>query len=171
MSATIPKCARPPEPVTALGICFPRFSNCGTPDSSMIDEEIGMPAKRELSVRRLRHLLLASPRSSERVRDRATTWRGALHDPGQSETGGGGRVGMAPGGRRHGRRSGAAPLWARRGRARPAAAGQAGLGGLRASRSVLASRSLSAGRNTERPILKLTATAVSTICFVDSNGG
>jgi hypothetical protein len=65
--ATIPKCARPPEPVTALGICFPRFSNCGAPDPSMIDEEIGMPTKRELSVRQLRHLLLASSRSGERA--------------------------------------------------------------------------------------------------------
>jgi hypothetical protein len=67
MSATIPKTARPPEPVTALGICFPRFSNCGAPDSSVIDEEIGMPTKRELSVRQLRHLLLASSRSGERA--------------------------------------------------------------------------------------------------------
>ncbi|HEY1781431.1 MAG TPA: hypothetical protein VGG79_13555, partial [Roseiarcus sp.] len=41
----------------ALIVCSPRFSNCGTPDPSMVDEEIGMPAKRELSMRQLRHLL------------------------------------------------------------------------------------------------------------------
>jgi DNA-binding MarR family transcriptional regulator len=35
----------------------PQVGNCGTPASSMIDEEIGMPAKRELSMRQLRHLL------------------------------------------------------------------------------------------------------------------
>src|ERR1700683_2834617 len=49
------------KPATGAGhgltVCSPRFSNCGTPASSMIDEEIGMPAKRELSMRQLRHLL------------------------------------------------------------------------------------------------------------------
>jgi hypothetical protein len=53
----------------------------------MVDEEIGMPAKRELSMRQLRHLFAASPRWGERPRDPATFWRGALDDPGQSQTG------------------------------------------------------------------------------------
>ena len=60
-----------------------------------------MPAKRELSMRQLRHFWRASPRWGERARDRATSWRGALDDPGQSEAGGGGRAGMAAGRRRH----------------------------------------------------------------------
>ena len=37
--------------------CSPRFSNRGTPGPSMVDVEMGMPAKRELSMRQLRHLL------------------------------------------------------------------------------------------------------------------
>jgi hypothetical protein len=40
-----------------LTVCSPQISNCGTPASSMIEEEIEMPAKRELSMRQLRHLL------------------------------------------------------------------------------------------------------------------
>src|SRR5271157_6500455 len=42
-------------------------------------------------------LIAASPRWGERARDRATSGRGALDDPGQSEAGGGGRAGMAAG--------------------------------------------------------------------------
>src|SRR5271167_212138 len=40
-----------------LGVRSPRISNRGTPRPSMVDEEMGMPAKRELSLRQLRHLL------------------------------------------------------------------------------------------------------------------
>ena len=40
-----------------LSALLPRFSNWGTPGPSMVDEEIGMPAKRELGMRQLRHLL------------------------------------------------------------------------------------------------------------------
>src|SRR6202162_1878192 len=40
-----------------LGVRSPRISNRGTPRPSMVDEEMGMPAKRELSMRQLRHLL------------------------------------------------------------------------------------------------------------------
>jgi hypothetical protein len=36
---------------------FPQIVNCGTPHPSMVDGEMGMPAKRELSMRQLRHLL------------------------------------------------------------------------------------------------------------------
>src|ERR1700687_2026823 len=41
----------------APSVCSPRFCTCGTPRPSMVDEEMGMPAKRELSMRQLRHLL------------------------------------------------------------------------------------------------------------------
>src|SRR3954463_13293858 len=51
---------RPPEPVTALGVRSPRISNRGNAHQSMIDEEIGMPAKRELSMRQVRTLLRLS---------------------------------------------------------------------------------------------------------------
>src|SRR5271154_2258726 len=40
-----------------LGVRSPRISNRGTARPSMVDEEMGMPAKRELSMRQLRHLL------------------------------------------------------------------------------------------------------------------
>jgi len=59
-----------------------------------------MPAKRELSMRQVRHLLRFHHDGGERTRDRATAGRGAQHDPGQSETGCGGWVEMAIGGRR-----------------------------------------------------------------------
>ena len=61
-----------------------------------------MPAKRELSMRQLRHLLRLH---HDGVNTREIGRRlggGAKHDPGQSETGGGGgRAQMAAGGRRH----------------------------------------------------------------------
>src|SRR5208283_1697396 len=72
-------------------------------------------------------LIAASPRWGERARDRATSWRGALDDPGQSETGRGGGAGMAAGRRRHRRGSGSSAVWAGRGHAGPTAAGRAGL--------------------------------------------
>ncbi len=50
-----------------------------------------MPARRELSTRRL-GLIAVAPRRGERPRDWAASWRGALDDPGQSEAGGGGRA-------------------------------------------------------------------------------
>src|SRR6202008_4062868 len=121
--------SRPPEPVTALHVCSPRFGNRGTPGPSMLDEEIGMPAKRGIEHATIATLIAASPRCCEHARDRATSWRGALDDPGQSETGGGGRVGMAAGRRRDRRGSGNSAVWAGPGPAGPAAAGRAGLGG------------------------------------------
>jgi hypothetical protein len=45
-----------------------------------------MPTKRDLSMRQSRHLLRG------RAGDRATSLRGALDDPGQSEAGSGGRT-------------------------------------------------------------------------------
>src|SRR5271165_6541053 len=73
--------------------------------------------------------IAASPRWGERARDRATSWRGALDDPGQSEPGGGGRAQMAAGRRRYRRGAGNSAVWAGRGHAGPAAADRAGLGG------------------------------------------
>src|SRR5271170_5442026 len=75
-------------------------------------------------------LIAASPRWGERARERATSWRGALDDPGQSEAGGGGRAGMAAGRRHHRRGSGNPAVWTGRGHARPTAADRTGLGGL-----------------------------------------
>src|SRR5271169_1263087 len=78
--------------------------------------------------------IAASPRWGERARDRATSWRGALDDPGQSEAGGGGWAHMAAGRRRHRRSSGSSAVGA--GRTGPP---------WRASSSVLASRCRSSG--------------------------
>jgi hypothetical protein len=43
--------------LSRYGARSPRISNCGSPRPSMVDEEMGMPAKRELSMRQLRHPL------------------------------------------------------------------------------------------------------------------
>ena len=64
----------------------------------MVDEEMGMPAKRELSMRQLRTLLRLH-HGGVSARE-ATSGRGAVDDPGQSDTGGGGRVDVATGGGR-----------------------------------------------------------------------
>src|ERR1039458_10308927 len=69
--------------------------------------------------------IATSPRWGERPRDRAASGRGAQHDPGQSETGGGGRAEMAVGRRRQRGASGTPALWARWDCDRPAAAGRA----------------------------------------------
>src|ERR1700728_3502152 len=71
-----------------------------------------------------------SPWRGERARDRATSGRGAVDGPGQSETSGSGGTDVAAGGRRDRRRPGAAAVRARRKRNRPAASDRAGLGGL-----------------------------------------
>src|SRR5271165_2947861 len=95
----------------------------------MVDEEIRDAGEAGTEHAAIATLIAASPRWGERARDRATSWRGALDDPGQSEAGGGGRAGMAAGRRRHRRGAGSSIVWAGRGHAGPAAAGRAGLGG------------------------------------------
>src|SRR6202142_3372594 len=87
----------------------------------------------------------ATPRWGERARDWATPWRGALDDPGQSETDGGGRVGVAVGGRCHRRGAGASAFRTRRPAHGSASAGRAGLGGAGA-------RVEAAGRDDDDPL-------------------
>src|SRR5271166_4863259 len=95
----------------------------------MVDEEIRDAGEAGTEHATIATSIAAPPRWGERARDRATSWRGALDDPGQSEAGGGGRAGLAAGRRRHRRGSRSPAVWAGRGHARPAAAGRAGLGG------------------------------------------
>ena len=94
---------KPAACLRAPTVCSARFSNCGTPDPSMIDEEIGIPAKRKLSMRQLRHLLQLDHDGVSARESRATSWRGAFDDPGQSEIPDKGRrrVGAAAGRRRY----------------------------------------------------------------------
>jgi hypothetical protein len=56
----------------------------------MIDEEMVMPAKRELSMRQLRHLLRLRHGGVSTREIGRLSGRRALGDPGISETGGGG---------------------------------------------------------------------------------
>ncbi len=90
--------------LSVLLIFSPQVSNCGTPASSMIDEELGMPAKQELSMRQLRNLSRLHL-DGVSARDWAASGHGAQHDPGQSETGSGSWLDVAVSGRRHRRRS------------------------------------------------------------------
>ena len=85
-----------------------------------------MPAKRELSMRQLRHLLRLH-HDGVSAREIGRRLAGAFDDPGQSETGGGGRAHMAAGRRRHRRGSGNPAVRAGRGYAGPAASDRAGL--------------------------------------------
>lgn len=64
-----------------------------TPGPLSVDEDLGLPTKRELSQLQLRHVLRLHPRWGDRARARAMSWRGASDDPGQSEAGGGGGAG------------------------------------------------------------------------------